>query len=149
MRLLTLARDLTRRKARDRHGLFVAEGVRAAEATLSAGVAIRGVVVAPALRETVRGAALRATLDARGLDVLEVDDDAFATAADTETPQGVLLVAERPVASLDQLGAAAAGAGVGREFRLLVLDAVQDPGNVGTLVRVAAALGAAGVVALP
>ncbi|HEY0780471.1 MAG TPA: RNA methyltransferase, partial [Gemmatirosa sp.] len=47
------------------------------------------------------------------------------------------------------LRAAAAAARAGREFRLLVLDAVQDPGNVGTLIRAAAALGAAGVVALP
>lgn len=162
MRLLTLARDLTRRKARERQGLFVAEGVRAAEAALEAGaagrLAVRGALVAPALGATPRGAALRAALGARGVEVLEVDDAAFASAADTDAPQGVLLVAERPAASLGALigartaaaeGAAVDGAGARRDFRLLVLDAVQDPGNVGTLVRAAAALGAAGVVALP
>lgn len=154
MRLLTLARDLSRRKARERYGLFVAEGVRAVEATLAAGVAVRGALVAPALHTTSRGAALRTAFEARSIDVLEVDDVTFATAADTDTPQGVLLVAERPSASrdplaLDALAATAVSADTEREFRLLVLDAVQDPGNVGTLVRAAAALGAAGVVALP
>jgi len=154
VRLLTLARDLTRRKARERHGLFVAEGVRAAEATLAAGVVVRGALVAPALHATSRGVTLRASLDARGVDVLEVDDVTFTSAADTDTPQGVLLVAERPNAShetlaLDALAATATAADATREFRVLVLDAVQDPGNVGTLIRAAAALGAAGVVALP
>ncbi len=149
MRLLTLARDLTRRKSRERHGLFVAEGVRAAEATLAAGVTLRGAVVAPALHATPRGVALRTALETRGVALLDVDDAAFASAADTDTPQGVLLVAERPAASLADLQAAATAAGDAHEFRLLVIDAVQDPGNVGTLVRAAAALGAAGVVALP
>lgn len=149
MRLLSLARDLTRRKARERQGLFVAEGVRAVEAALAAGVRARGALVAPALHATPRGEALRSQLDQAGVDVLEVDDTTFASAADTDTPQGVLLVADRPAASLDQLLAHAAEGGPGREFRLLVLDAVQDPGNVGTLARAAAALGAAGVVALP
>ncbi|GJG85156.1 rRNA methyltransferase [Gemmatimonadetes bacterium T265] len=147
MRLLTLARDLTRRKARERHGLFVVEGVRAVEAALAADVAVRGALVAPALLATPRGATVRAALDAHVVDVLEVDDAAFASAADTGTPQGVLLIAERPAASLDALAAAARGPS--DECRFLVLDAVQDPGNVGTLVRAAAALGATGVVALP
>lgn len=149
MRLLTLARDLTRRKSRERHGLFVAEGVRAVEATLASTVAVRGALVAPTLLGTPRGVALRATLDARHVEVLDVDDATFASAADTDTPQGVLLIAERPAVSLDALAAVCDAAALGREARLLVLDAVQDPGNVGTLVRAAASLGAVGVVALP
>ncbi len=154
MRLLTLARDLTRRKARERHGLFVAEGVRAVEAALAAGVDARGALVAPALAATPRGAALRAALAAHHVETFDVDAATFAGAADTDTPQGVLLIAARPAASHDALGLDALAAGartadVAREFRLLVLDAVQDPGNAGTLVRTAAALGAAGVVALP
>ena len=149
MRLLTLARDLTRRKSRERHALFVAEGVRAVEATLAASVVVRGALVAPALAATPRGGALRAALDAQGVEVLDVDAAAFASAADTDSPQGVLLIAERPAATLDGLAAVCRASAPGREVRVLVLDAVQDPGNVGTLVRAAAALGAGGVVALP
>jgi TrmH family RNA methyltransferase len=84
----------------------------------------------------------------------DVTDPEFASAADTDAPQGVLLIAEPPAAAAEltahpALTAAARDAAAGREFRLLVLDAVQDPGNAGTLVRAAAGLGAAGVVALP
>jgi TrmH family RNA methyltransferase len=154
VRLLTLARDLRRRRARERLGLFVAEGVRAVEAALAAGVDARGALAGPGLDATERGRALRARLDAAGVAVVDVDDRDFVSAADTEAPQGVLLVAARPAAPAalvdhPALAAAARRAAPGDELRLLVLDAVQDPGNVGTLVRAAAGLGAAAVVALP
>lgn len=154
MRLLTLARDLRRRRARERQGLFVAEGVRAVEAALEAGVAVRGALAGPALDATQRGRALRARLTAAGIAVADVDEPDFVSAADTDSPQGVLLVAAQPDAPADlaahpALRAAVEDAVSGRELRILVLDAVQDPGNAGTLLRAAAGLGAAAVVALP
>lgn len=140
MSLLTLARDLKRRKARERRSLFVVEGVRSVEELLVSGLTVKGALVTAALSNTERGAALRALMNVRGVTVEEVDDDEFASAADTESPQGVLGIAEIPVSTV---GWNATG-----PVRLLVLDAIQDPGNVGTLIRTAAALGAI-VIALP
>src|SRR5437868_15405207 len=91
-RLLSLARDLRRRRARERQGLFVAEGVRAVEELLASGLAVRGALVAPALERTGRGHALRRALDEHRIPSLDVDDAEFASAADTETPQGILAV---------------------------------------------------------
>lgn len=145
MRLLTLARDLRRRRARERQGLFVAEGVRTVEELLGSALAIRGALAAPALAATPRGADLRAALDARGVAVLEVSEEDFASASDTESPQGVLAVAEIPRRSATPALLPADGS----EARFLVLDALQDPGNVGTMLRTAAALGAAATLALP
>ncbi len=96
MRILTLARDLRRRKARERSDLFVAEGVRALEELLASRLAIRGALVGPQLAQTPRGASLRAALDARGVEVAEISEREFASAADTESPQGVLAIAEIP-----------------------------------------------------
>ena len=58
MRLLTLARDLKRRKARERQGLFVAEGLRTVEALLESPLRIRGVLTSDALDRTHRRAQL-------------------------------------------------------------------------------------------
>lgn len=142
MRLLTLARDLRRRKARERHQLFVAEGVRAVEELARSSLVIHGVLTAAQLDETPRGGAVLAQLELRGIATERVDHREFASAAETESPQGILAIAEVPERSLAALVDRAS-------LRVLVLDAVQDPGNVGTIVRTAAGLGADATVALP
>lgn len=142
MKLLTLARDLTRRRSRERHGLFVAEGVRTVEELLLSPLRIKGALATARLVETPRGAALRELLASRHVPVTEVTEPELASAADTETPQGIVAIAEVPQRSLGDLPADGT-------VRLVVLDALQDPGNVGTIVRTAAALGATATLAMP
>jgi TrmH family RNA methyltransferase len=142
MKILTLARDLQRRKARERQGLFVVEGVRGVEELLRTTIAIKGVLSSPKLAATQRGSDLEARVRERGLLLEQVSDKDFASAADTDTPQGVLAIASVPETRLADLPD-------DREVRLLVLDGVQDPGNAGTIIRTAAALGATATVALP
>jgi TrmH family RNA methyltransferase len=139
---LTLARDLKRRKARERRSQFVAEGVRTVEELLKSPIAVRGALHTRAVADAPRGAALLHALAARGIECLEVENEALLSAADTEQPQGILAIGEVPPHALASLSLAPT-------TRLLVLDAIQDPGNAGSLVRTAAALGAAAVVALP
>ena len=64
----------------------------------------------------------------------------FDALADTRTSQGVLAVFPRP-ASQDVFAR--------RESIVVALDGVQDPGNVGTIVRLAAAFDASGIALLP
>lgn len=140
MKLLTLARDLQRRKARERQQRFVAEGVRTVETLLASPLEVTGVLATAALRTEARGAALLEMAEARRIPVVEVSDAELASAADTDTPQGVLAVACIPEATL----VAPSG-----PVRYLLLDALQDPGNVGTVVRTAAALGVTATISLP
>ena len=142
MKWLTVARDLKRRKARERNGLFVAEGVRTVEELARSPLVIEAALVAERAAVDGRSSALAATLAERGVPVMRVSDAEFESAADTEHPQGILAIAQQPGRTLGSLA-------VGDPCRLLVLDAIQDPGNVGTLIRTAAAAGAAAVVALP
>jgi TrmH family RNA methyltransferase len=142
LKLLTLARDLRRRKAREKQRLFVAEGVRAVEALVESPLAIRGALIAPQLLDAPRGAALANLLKERTIPSEQVSAAEFASAAETDSPQGVIAIAVVPDHSFANLPADWSGV-------LLVLDAVQDPGNVGTIIRTASALGAVATVALP
>lgn len=141
MSLLTLARDLQRRKGRERRSLFLAEGTRAVEELLRSSLPVRGVLVTPQFLESARGAALQALVAERRITLEQVGERDLASAADTDTPQGVVAVAETPEHKLSSVALA-------RVARIVVLDGIQDPGNAGTIIRTAAALGASGVVAL-
>ena len=122
--------------------MFVAEGVRSVEELLRSGLTIRGALVAPQLSDAPRGAALRRELEQSKVEVAEVSEKDFRSAAETESPQGVLAIADIPRRDLYTLD-------VPPVCRVLILDGIQDPGNVGTILRTAAALGASATIALP
>jgi TrmH family RNA methyltransferase len=137
--LYTLVRDLQRRKARERRGLVVAEGQRLVEDALASGANVIGVIVADDAGE--RAALARKEAGRRGLTLEVARRRDFVTLADTDTPSGVLAVVEWRPKALGDLR-------LERRATLLVLDAVQDPGNVGTMIRTAFSLGVAATIAL-
>lgn len=147
MKLLTVARDLRRRRARERTGLFAAEGVRTVEELLGSALEIRGALVAPSLTATARGLALHAALDRaaaeRGFDLVEISPAELESAADTESPQGVIALATQPERSFENIGLPADA-----PARVLILDGIQDPGNAGTILRTAEAFGVGATIAL-
>jgi RNA methyltransferase, TrmH family len=138
-----LLRSLSQRKNREVQRCFPVEGVRVVEDLLASSLGVRLVIAASTLEDTTRGRALLETAERRGARVCRVSEQELLGYADTQTPQGVIAVAEMPSAALEDLEPAAERAVV------LVLDGVQDPGNFGTLVRTAEALGASAVLALP
>ena len=140
--LTALVRDLRLRRGRERRGLALAEGVRLVEEALAARIAIRHVLASPGLEATPRGRGLQTALAGAGHRVEPVSEKVLETLAATEQPQGVLAVVELPKWTLEQIRA-------GPAAPVLVLDGVQDPGNVGTMIRTAFGLGAAGVLVLP
>jgi RNA methyltransferase, TrmH family len=133
--LQSIVRDLQRRKARGRRGLAVIEGVRLVEEALAAGLTFKGALVSPELARTTRGQSLVTDLENHAVSVEEIGVRLFGQLAGTDTPQGILAVIQPRAWTLAE---AKAGGGP-----ILVVDAVQDPGNVGTLIRTAHALGAA------
>lgn len=134
-------RALGNRKDREAEGRFLAEGVRVVEELLDAGLSVDLSVISPALTGTPRGERLAARLRETG-SVREVGVGELNELADTESNQGVLVVAETPRASRDAIP-------MEGPSTVLILDGVQDPGNLGTLVRSAAAFGCHAVVYLP
>jgi TrmH family RNA methyltransferase len=131
-------RALRRRKGREAEGLFIAEGVRVVRDLLDAGLPVTlGLYTGEAARDAGT-AALVERLRERAARSEQVSSEDLAEYADTVTPQGLLAVAGIPVRTWDDL----------RSRRLLVVDGIQDPGNLGTLIRTAEALGAGGVLCL-
>ena len=101
---------------------------------------MRELFVTPAARERHRD--LVRAADDQGTPVTLVEDKVLAGLSDSVTPQGVIAVVTTPVASLDDVLTPVA--------RLIVaLVAARDPGNVGSVIRVADAAGADGVVLTP
>lgn len=136
-------RALQRRRKRRDEERFLAEGVRVVEDLLASSLQVDWILASSSLEDNPRGAALVEAVQRRELPLRRVADDAFQKLAATEHAQGVLAVARQPDSGWESLLRAAPPSVV------LLLDAVQDPGNLGTLVRTAEALGVAGVLALP
>ena len=114
---------------------MLVEGVRAVEAAVAAGAPLVDLVVVDEAPDAVRQLAVRA-----GVPVYVVPADELAQLSEVETSQGVLAVARAVRVPEERL----------TNFqRLLVLDGVQDPGNVGTILRAAAWFGAGGVLGGP
>ena len=67
-----------------------------------------------------------------------VPDKLFSEISDTENPQGILAVLKIETHSIDEIKL--------RNNFILVLDSIQDPGNLGTIIRTADAAGVDGVV---
>ena len=85
------------------------------------------------------GVALAGALEADGVEVVEAADAVLAAMSPVSTPSGVVAIARRPPASLE--------AALARPPQLvLVAVDIQDPGNVGAIVRASEAGGATGVV---
>jgi TrmH family RNA methyltransferase len=136
---LKLARSLMGRpKERREAKAFVAEGVRLVEEALAVEWPILFVLHAPGLSE--RGQALVKNLKIKNVDVEEVDESVLQSVSGTESSQSILAVLSLPN---DELPGEA-----NLDF-VLIPDSIRDPGNLGTLLRTAAAAGVQAVFLPP
>lgn len=128
-----LARD---RKERTQRRLAVLEGIRLAEEAVATGIPIEYALYSSQLIERERGAQLLAALQRAGVRCHLCTPEALERAADTQTPQGIVAVFRPRERSWDELGPGL----------VVVLDNLQDPGNLGTVIRTLEALGGGGAV---
>jgi len=136
-RLRALARSAARRS---KEAVYLAEGVRWTREALSTPDAIAAAVVSARLRGSDEGRSLCRRIEALACPCYETPDRLLDVVAESRSPQGVLLVMKRPPDRLqDWLGDSPQPTGL-----WVVSVGIQDPGNLGGLVRTAWAFGAAG-----
>lgn len=121
-----------RRRRKD--GLIVLEGVRLVSDALAAGARPAFAMFSPAFSERDLPEQVRQA----GGDVLPVSDAVLRHVADTQQPQGVVAAFAMPEPRLPAQARA-----------VLILDALRDPGNLGTILRTAAAAGVEAVLLAP
>lgn len=127
----------TKARERRKDGVFVVEGVKMfLEAPESM---IREVYIVSGLSGSLKqDKELWLKLGRTGFE--EVSENVFAKMSDTCTPQGILAVVEQPVYDLNKL--------LSQENALFViLENIQDPGNLGTIIRAGEGAGITGVIA--
>ncbi len=127
---------LGRAKERRDAGAFLAEGIRLVEEAANANWPMRFVLFDETLNE--RGRSQVETLKSRGADVEEVSTSLMKSLSDTESPQGILAVLNEfqlPIPNSPNF--------------ILIPDQIRDPGNLGTLLRTAAATGVQAVLHPP
>lgn len=139
-RNVKLVRSLADKKGRRSSGLFLAEGVANIREALASGLQAEMLLYADGCQSRPAVAALLEQAEARGVRLLALQPNLLASLAQTEECQGLLLVLRQPVWSAEAFAAAACGRSVA------VLDGLQDPGNVGTILRTAWAAGLGGVL---
>ena len=154
---LKLVRALQGRpKERREAGAFLAEGVRLVEDALAAGWPFRFVLYSAQLSERGKALVERLALnnveglDGLNVDVEQVDDVLLTSVSDTETTQGILAVLELPTPppSTFNLQPSTFQPSNLPTF-ILIPDQIRDPGNLGTLLRSAAAAGVDAVLIPP
>ena len=137
---IVAARQLAERKHRRQQGRFLVEGVKLLDLALRAGARPRAVFVCYQ-KLAPEAAGLLERLHVAGAELLSVSSAVMETLAEREAAEGLMATFDLFEASPDELRFS------GNDL-VLVLDRLQDPGNLGTLIRTADAVGAAGVVLL-
>lgn len=125
-----------KRKLRDEEHVFLVEGIRMfREVPVDE---LQEVYVSESFYKKEK-VLVNAIAGQAGVHIEVLTDTVFAHASDTKTPQGVLCVVRQKSYKLEDLLK-------GEKRHLLVLDNLQDPGNMGTIVRTAEGAGVTGVI---
>lgn len=130
--LLRRLRSLVRRAGE----LALLEGVKLVEEAAEAGIDVLEIAASPRAVATPRVRGVIETLRARGSPLRLVDEGVLASLSEVETSQGILAIARRPSFDEERI--------FGAVPLVLVAAGIQDPGNLGGLLRTAEAAGATG-----
>lgn len=138
-----LIKNLSRKKERDRSGLTVAEGPSVVLSALKAQIEVHAVILARDFADAEKSAAIRRILDQKPnhCPLFTVSRDLYDKMSDTRTPQGAMCLVTAPFRFLEGEPRPAWP----EQLDVIGVD-IQDPGNVGILIRNGASAGASNII---
>jgi RNA methyltransferase, TrmH family len=117
-------------------GMIAIEGDHLLAEALRSGIVLKSIFLSES-REMPR-------IVPRGIEVLRLSEEVFDSVVETQSPQGIAALLVPPVRAFDDVMG-----GPGAPPLILIAAGLQDPGNMGTLVRSAEAFGATGILTTP
>lgn len=131
---LKLVRKLSRKKTRHQEGLYIVEGINLLNHAMDLGASIEFILFSTRVFDVSGGREIVKRVYKEGHTYAQVDDILFEKLADTVTSQGILAVVNirslSDKSDLKDLG-----------NKCIYVDSIQDPGNLGTIIRTADAAG--------
>lgn len=128
--------QLLDRRGRDKQGKFLIEGFHLVEEAIKAGALVETIVYS---LDKGKPAELVAVANDQ-IEWIGVSQAVLLKCSDTQSPQGIFAVVAKPKLTAENLWT------VGLNDLVIVIDGIQDPGNLGTIIRSADAVGASGVL---
>jgi RNA methyltransferase, TrmH family len=134
-------RSLSDPKNRKKEQVYLIEGVKMVEEALRDGVGIKMIVASPALLRHHGKSVLRIA-DTGSIDILWISEKLMDSVSESKTPQPILAVVRLKEYTDSDLFAH-------RSKLIVIAHRLQDPGNLGTIIRTAEAVSAAGIAITP
>lgn len=134
-------RKLRDRKERDQSGSFYIEGLRIVGEAVEQGAKLEELIVSPELLTSDFGNELLNRCRQMDISILEVDERVFDSFSLKDGPQGIAAVVQQAWQPLESLIP-------GEKELWIALDSIQDPGNLGTILRTSDAVGSSGLILL-
>lgn len=139
-KFIKLAASLKLKKYRDELGLFIVEGVRLVEEAAHSNWLVETCIYTSEALEQERVQKIITDLKSKNCRMIQVPIIIYDKITDTKEPQGIMAIVQKQAYQLSDVLASEE-----KPF-FVVLDELQDPGNVGTIIRTAAAAGCTGVM---
>ncbi|RKD32532.1 TrmH family RNA methyltransferase [Thermohalobacter berrensis] len=136
--LIKYVKSLHRKKKRWEHKSYIIEGVRLVEDCLNSNAEIEYILYSDSLLNVKDGDSILEKLKSKGYTLYNITDNILKKISDTMNPQGIIAVVKINSIVLEDI--------LTTNNILILLDRIQDPGNMGTIIRTAEALGATGIL---
>jgi len=135
------ALDIKNKRSKYKNIVFIIEGPHLIEAAMASGSRIKKVFFASAFESKKDGRKLLRQISESTAELYQTTEQILNKLADTETPQGIIAIASYEIKKLEEI--------TFKQAPLIVaVDGVQEPGNLGTIIRTADAAGADAVIIL-